>query len=600
MATEPVSELHTDRAAPSTEAARPRTTAGERPGRFGATLQASRELLELSGRKLQVPVHDIRLRILSLVVFAALAPALLVGVASYSTAKRVLTEKLSDQLSAQAFSIEQRVDQFLQDRESDTKVFASAYVVAHNLSRWVAADQQGDIEGMALSRERLRQYLTEVQQRYPLYIDLQIIDPSGRLVTSTRRSLHPDSPQRSSDLLIVRRGAPILREGGGVVTYQVHPIIDPNYESLGNLVTVSKLDEVWVSILSETGDKPGRWWVLDTARRPLFHSGSEPIEPSRPLESEAIERALLGESDVGGYVNHDGLAVLGAFRFEPSHQLAYLVEMPQVEAFAASLWLRNFSLLVSLAAAGLVTAIAILMILSLTRPIDALIAGAKAVADGDLSQQISVSSKDQIGYLTQVFNRMTSSLLESRRKLEKMTRTDELTGLPNRRELDRMFATELGRAERSERPLSVLMLDLDNFKRFNDRYGHLKGDSLLSESSHFLQLNLRPTDIATRYGGEEFVILLPDTTKRQAAMLAERLREQFATAYRDADDTNPWVTISIGVATWPEDGQAKEDLIRSADTALYAAKRDGRNRVRTAVFPAPLFEQSTVDPGQIA
>ena len=83
-----------------------------------------------------------------------------------------------------------------------------------------------------------------------------------------------------------------------------------------------------------------------------------------------------------------------------------------------------------------------------------------------------------------------------------------------------MFKAELGRAARSDNPLSVLMMDLDNFKKFNDQYGHLKGDSLLSEASHFLNLNLRPTDIAARYGGEEFVVLLPDTTKRQAASLA--------------------------------------------------------------------------------
>ncbi|MEJ2086208.1 MAG: diguanylate cyclase, partial [Acidobacteriota bacterium] len=251
-------------------------------------------------------------------------------------------------------------------------------------------------------------------------------------------------------------------------------------------------------------------------------------------------------------------------------------------------------------AVGLVTGIAFLVILSLTRPIDALIAGAKAAADGDLSRQIPVSSRDQIGYLTQVFNKMTSSLLDSRQKLEKMTRTDELTGLPNRRELDRMFSTELGRAERSDRRMSVLMLDLDNFKQFNDQYGHLKGDSLLSEASHFLNLNLRPTDIATRYGGEEFVILLPETTKRQAAALAERLRQQFAEACQEADESSPWVTISIGVATWPEDGKTREALIRAADTALYSAKRAGRNRVRTAVFPAPLLEQTSVDPHEIA
>ncbi len=118
------------------------------------------------------------------------------------------------------------------------------------------------------------------------------------------------------------------------------------------------------------------------------------------------------------------MRVLGAHRFQPANQLGYLVEVSQDRAFAASLWLRNFALLVSFVAAGLVTVIAGFVILSLTRPIDALIAGAKAAANGDLSQKIPISSKDQIGYLTEVFNRMTASLQESRQKLEKASRTD--------------------------------------------------------------------------------------------------------------------------------------------------------------------------------
>jgi len=568
--------------------------------RLGATFQASKELLESSGKRLQVPVHDIRLRILSLVVFAALAPALVVGMASYSTAKKILTEKLSDQLSTHASTIEERVDQFLRDRDSDTKVFASANVVSQNLSSWIAADAAQDDRAKATSRERLQQYLAQVQQRYPLYRELHIIDRNDRLVSTTTIPSLSALPKIDSRFLASTQKEPLVRSGGRVLAYIHHPIIDPSYKPLGTLVTASSLDDLSATLVAESQNQSGNWIVLGRDRRPLFQSSGRTSDRDDTLRSDAVDLAFEGISDVSEYTNHNGIPVLGAYRFEPANQIAYLVELPREQAFAASSWLRNFAILVSFVAVGLVTGIAFLVILSLTRPIDALIAGAKAAAGGDLSQQIPVSSRDQIGYLTQVFNTMTTSLLDSRQKLEKMTRTDELTGLPNRRELDRMFTTELGRAERSDRPLSVLMLDLDNFKQFNDKYGHQKGDSLLCEASHFLNLNLRPTDIATRYGGEEFVVLLPDATKRQAAALAERLREQFSEACREADESNPWVTISIGVATWPEDGKTREALIRGADTALYSAKRAGRNRVRTAVFPAPLLEQSSVDPHEVA
>ncbi len=571
-----------------------------RSKKLGATLQASKGRFGSSVPKLQVPVHDIRLRILSLVVLAALAPALLVGTASYSTAKKILTEKLSGQLSNHVFLSEQEVHRFLSDRSSDTKVFASAYVVSQNLRLWAAAKMSQDLTAEATARDRLRLYLTQVQQRYPLYKALHIIDAEGRLVTTTRFGADLDLPEIDSEYLASRDIAPLALAGSEYLAYVHHPVVDQSYQPLGRLVTASDLEGLWRSLASEPQSHTGELIVVDRNGRLQFDSTPESTGSEAKMTSPGVDLALNGKAGVSEYINHDGVAVLGAYRYQPEYQLAYLVEVPRDQAFAASLWLRNFTLLVSFVAAGLVTAIAVFVILSLTRPIDALIAGAQTVASGDLSQQIPVSSKDQIGYLTQVFNRMTSRLLESREKLEKMTRTDELTGLPNRRDLDRMFKAELGRAERSENPLSVLMMDLDNFKQFNDQHGHLEGDSLLSEASHFLNLNLRPADIAARFGGEEFVVLLPDTTKRHAASLAERLRQEFAEACKGGDDSSPWVTISIGVATWPEDGKSKDDLIRAADTAMYAAKRAGRNRVRTAVFPAPLLEQTSVNPDQIA
>ncbi len=568
--------------------------------RLGATLQASKGIFGSSGLRLQVPVHDIRLRILSLVVFAALAPALIVGTASYSTARKILTEKLSDQLSAAAAASEIQVNRYLSERSSDTKVFASANVVSQNMTAWARANEVEDTQAKASSRANLHQYLTQVQQRYPLYTALHIIDLEGRLVTTTSPAIDPELPEIDPMFLTARKDGPFAHLGDEFQAHVHHPIVDQNYNSLGTLVAASSLDDLWSSVAVEAQKQDSDLKVLARDGSLLFDTAVNPGTPLGRLSSNGVDLALSGQTGVAEYTNEDGVTVLGAFRYQPANQTAYLVEVASDQAFAASLWLRNFALLVSFVAAGLVTAIAILVIMSLTRPIDALIAGAKAAAGGDLSQEIPISSNDQIGYLTQVFNRMTTSLRESREKLEKLTRTDELTGLPNRRELDRMFKAELGRAQRSEKPLSVLMTDFDNFKKFNDQYGHLKGDSLLSEASHFLNLNLRPTDIATRYGGEEFVMLLPDTTKRQAASLAERLRLEFAEACRDADESSPWVTISIGVATWPEDGKSKEDLLRAADTALYSAKRAGRNCVRTAVFPAPLLEQSAVDPNEVA
>ena len=122
---------------------------------------------------------------------------------------------------------------------------------------------------------------------------------------------------------------------------------------------------------------------------------------------------------------------------------------------------------------------------------------------------MKVSSRDELGYLVSVFNDMKRALRATHGELEQKTRTDELTGLFNRRHLDAALEAELARARRERAPLGVLMLDLDHFKAFNDRFGHPEGDALLRIVAELLRGQLRPTDTVARYGGEEFTVLFP-------------------------------------------------------------------------------------------
>ena len=155
-----------------------------------------------------------------------------------------------------------------------------------------------------------------------------------------------------------------------------------------------------------------------------------------------------------------------------------------------------------------------------------------------------------------------------------MAVTDSLTGLYLRRYFMVKLQEEIHRAERYKKVLSVIMIDLDRFKNINDTYGHDVGDRALVSISHFLKKNIRDLDALARYGGEEFVLLLPDADKDGAFGLAERLREELATIKLD---NLPPITVSLGIATFPKDGTAVEDLIKNADAAMYAAKRAGRN-----------------------
>jgi diguanylate cyclase (GGDEF)-like protein len=183
-------------------------------------------------------------------------------------------------------------------------------------------------------------------------------------------------------------------------------------------------------------------------------------------------------------------------------------------------------------------------------------------------------SEQQVKAL-QALSRQVSALLEMRRlvaELEMLSTTDGLTGLRNRRAFDEKLLDEHQRSARSSQPFSLLLIDVDNFKSYNDQFGHQAGDAVLEEVARILQYTVRNYDMAARYGGEEFGVILPNTEKSGALELAERIRR----AIERAEWVNRKVTVSIGVATLSF-GQSIPVLIEEADRALYTAKERGRN-----------------------
>jgi len=165
-------------------------------------------------------------------------------------------------------------------------------------------------------------------------------------------------------------------------------------------------------------------------------------------------------------------------------------------------------------------------------------------------------------------------------QIRHMAFVDGLTGVYNRRYFEQRVLEELERASRYAGGLAVLMLDIDHFKNVNDEFGHLLGDEVLRQVSAILTRQLRKIDVVCRYGGEEFAILVPQTTGERAWGAAEKLRRAVE-AWSFPGVPRP-VTVSIGVADFPQNGATRDELVKAADSALYAAKQAGRNRVLTA------------------
>ncbi len=170
------------------------------------------------------------------------------------------------------------------------------------------------------------------------------------------------------------------------------------------------------------------------------------------------------------------------------------------------------------------------------------------------------------------------------KQLQQRAIQDELTGLYNRRFLEGHFQKQLAMASRYEQPLAVLMLDIDLFKTINDRFGHDAGDRVLRSFSVNLSQTIRASDVVARWGGEEFVVILPSTIGHAAKALAEKIRKSIeALSFEEQVPGLDGITVSIGTAAYPDDGTTEELLLKSADLALYRAKQRGRNRVEAAV-----------------
>ena len=168
-------------------------------------------------------------------------------------------------------------------------------------------------------------------------------------------------------------------------------------------------------------------------------------------------------------------------------------------------------------------------------------------------------------------------------KLEKLANFDSLTGLYNRRSILRKLGEQLKYARRYREELSLIMLDIDHFKKVNDQYGHLTGDEVLAEVATLIRQNIRVVDAAGRYGGEEFIIILPKTDLSSALVIAERIRKTIeATEMKDFEGKVFGITVSQGLSSW-KPGEDKHSLISRADDALYGAKENGRNRVETSL-----------------
>lgn len=225
------------------------------------------------------------------------------------------------------------------------------------------------------------------------------------------------------------------------------------------------------------------------------------------------------------------------------------------------------------------------------RPITELQKAARIIGEGNLEHRITLKDGYEINELVSEFNVMAQKLGERTEEMKLMNKrlvdlsvTDDLTQVFNHRYFYARLNEEVNRSIRSRREFSLILMDIDDFKKYNDTYGHRQGDMILARIANLFKASLRKTDILARYGGEEFVVVLPDTDKDNAAVMAERIRQAVEEAELMSIDGAPLgrITVSIGVAAFLVDAKDGEELVKKADAACYVAKEKGKNRVERA------------------
>jgi len=527
-------------------------------------------------------LDSIRNQMLVFAVVATLVPPLAVTVVSSRKSRRSVGDQIAQELRGTSTQAAWEIDQWLGDRLRDLRVAATAYAVAENLAR--IQGTSGEAVG------RLREYLNSVRERCPDCEGLLVVDGRGRFVASSggrmsgvQFSQDRLNGLRTSDALV---GDAYWDTGLGKAAIALAaPIRQADGKYVGALMAKINLRAV-ADVLQRLaprdaggGNGGGDVYVMTEQGRLILRSRVGSAELMRTKLPTATAQALLDrEGSTVEYKRADGQDVIGTLRRVSALRWAAVVEVPRAEAFrqAGGGGGAGVVLIALLVAGGLAASVGLVIV----RPLRRLAGVAAKVAAGDPSVELPTGGSGEVGQLTQVFKNLVARAREreGQGELERLSVTDGLTGLYNRRHLMGTLANEVQRSRRLRRAFSVLLADVDHFKQYNDTHGHLGGDAVLVKLAEILRQTTRGVDSVARYGGEEFLVMLIEAPIATAAAVGERLRARVAAE----EFGGGRVTVSVGAAEYPTHGETPEELIASADAAMYQAKGEGRDRVVVA------------------
>ena len=498
--------------------------------------------------------------------------------------------------------------------------------IAHNLDE-MFLDKKRLLKIIATSSEvqsmdpvRLTSVLELVAGQYPELQVAAVADLTGRQIARSDGAVADGTiyyDDRDYFQQARRTGATaisdvIVSKSAGMLGVAIaEPIRGDTGEMLGLLIFNLGLDNLkWYLGHVALGEQ-GYAYAVNRQGQVILHPNQAYMESMADFSGRKPARQAAAGFTGWTECKDNGLSILAGYSHIPGVSWGLVVEQPLHFAMADVANIRRINLWILLGAAVLATLLSLWIAKTLSDVIAKLSAATVLMADGKLETRLEVETTDELGRLADNFNRMaeqlarrddalrqakenlelqvaerTRELTNANCELQRLSLSDALTCIGNRRYLDEYLEREWRRALREQAPLSIVMLDIDYFKLFNDTYGHVVGDDCLRKVAGILTATIRrTTDFASRYGGEEFVVVLPATGEQGALMVAEKIRrgvEALAIPHEKSPLAGV-VTVSIGVAAAvPMRDSDAGLLMTAADQALYRAKSAGRNQVRSA------------------
>ena len=526
-------------------------------------------------------------------VVATLLPSLTTVWISYIENKRALQAKASEELLGVSAQAVREVDLWTKELRYDLRVFSSSYEVTENLDHIPLVNGEPVHSGIFFNR--LTDYLHAVRERFPDYSELLVLDQHGHVVatSASQPARVPLAPGWAAELTKNEwaLGAPYWDSTGThaemLVSVPIMSVRRTGRGAGGAHLVGALASRVSLHTVADTlrrfspGDSGQIYLITRTGRLIVSSRGSSRELMRQGYSREDANWLLAREGRAVQFSSFSGDRVVGSTRQVPALNWVLVAEIPSTEAFQQVARLRNVTLGIVTLLLAVVGALAYLLSMLIVRPLNRLTQAAAKVAKGDLDVGLPVTTGGEVGYLTEVFNNMVARLRESRSDLERLSVTDPLTGMFNRLRMMEVLENEVRRSRRLHHDFSVVMADLDLFKRYNDEFGHPAGDTVLKRVAAIMHEASRDVDFVARYGGEEFLIMMPETGIEGATEFAERIRKRI----KKEELPDGHITLSLGVSAFPMHGDTPDQLIAEADAALYLAKRAGGDRVVAAARP---------------